>query len=108
MGGISYGIPALAKQIAFRLSPSTEATLGQEALAGLDKVLLEPTRLAPERQAEVKALFSDMTTNIDGAGDYRLGVPREQEDRGQRACAALGHRRGYRSAGGAREERRRT
>ena len=70
--GISYGIPALAKQIAFGLSPSTDAMLGQEALAGLDKVLLEPTQLAPERQAEVKALFSDMTTNIDGASDYRL------------------------------------
>jgi predicted Zn-dependent protease len=70
--GINYGIPALAKQIAFSLSPSTDTMLGQEALAGLDKVLLEPTRLAPERQAEVKALFSDMTADIDGAGGYRL------------------------------------
>jgi Zn-dependent protease with chaperone function len=70
--GIGYGIPALAKQIAFSLSPSTDTMLSEEALGGLDKVLLEPTQLTPKRQAEVKALFSDMTANIDGAGGYRL------------------------------------
>lgn len=71
-GGITYVIPAIAKQIAFGLPASTEKAIGQDALAGLDNVLFEPTRLPPSRQAQLKALFSEMTSAIPGAGDYRL------------------------------------
>ena len=70
--GIAYVIPAAAKQIAFSLPASVEQTLGQDALAGLDRVLLEPTRLPPKRQAELATLFAGMTSAIPGAGDYRL------------------------------------
>lgn len=70
--GIAYGIPALAKQIAFSMPASTEAKVGEEVLAGLDKVLLSPTRLSPKRQAELQMLFADMTSRIEGATGYRL------------------------------------
>jgi len=70
--GVTYGIPALAKQVAFSLPAATDKMLGQEALEGLDKVLLKPTQLPPKRQAELRALFSDMTDSIPGAADYRL------------------------------------
>jgi len=70
--GVTYGIPALARQVAFSLPASTDRMLGQEALAGLDKALLEPTKLSPKRQAELKGLFSDMTAGIPGASDYRI------------------------------------
>ncbi len=70
--GVTYGIPALAKQVASSLPAATDRMLGQEALEGLDKVLLQPTRLAPKRQAELRALFSDMAAGIPGAGGYRL------------------------------------
>jgi Zn-dependent protease with chaperone function len=70
--GTQYGIPALAKQIAFRMPASTEKMLGREALEGLDKLLLAPTRLPPERQAALNALFSGLTSAVEGAGDDRL------------------------------------
>jgi Zn-dependent protease with chaperone function len=70
--GINYGIPALAKRIAFSLPTATEKMLGQEALAGLDKILLEPTQLSLERQAELKVLFAGMTLSIEGARDYQI------------------------------------
>lgn len=70
--GITYGIPALARQVAFSLPPATDKMLGQKALEGLDQVLLAPTRLRPERQAQLQRLFSDAAAGIDGARDYRL------------------------------------
>lgn len=70
--GVNYGIPALAKQIAFSLPATTEQVIGQEALAGLDKSLLGPTRLSQERQAELKQLFSGMTSSIEGAQNYQI------------------------------------
>lgn len=70
--GITYGIPAMAKQVAFALPAATDRMLGQKALEALDNVLLEPTHLPPKRQAEVTALFSDMAASIAGAGEYRL------------------------------------
>jgi predicted Zn-dependent protease len=70
--GIAYGIPMLAKGIAFSLPASTEKALGQDALEGLDKLLLEPTRLAPVRQDRLRALFAGMSASIEGASGYRL------------------------------------
>jgi Zn-dependent protease with chaperone function len=70
--GITYGIPALAKEVAFRLPPSTEKALGRDALAGLDRTLFSPTRLPAARQEELHALFSRLTSGLEGAGDYRL------------------------------------
>ena len=69
---IAYGIPALAKQVAFVLPPSIERALGRDALAALDRVLLAPSRLPPARQEKLRALFSNMISGIDGAGGYRL------------------------------------
>lgn len=70
--GVTYVIPAVAKQIAFSLPASAERTLGQDALATLDRVLLEPTRLPSKRQTELQALFSSMTSGIPDAAGYRL------------------------------------
>ena len=70
--GVTYGIPAAAKQIAFRLPAATDQLIGGEALEGLDKTLLNPTQLPPLRQVELKTLFSNMAAKIPGAADYRL------------------------------------
>jgi predicted Zn-dependent protease len=70
--GITYGVPALARQIAFRLPPETDELLGQQALEGLDKYLLQPTKLPPQRQAAMKKLFEDMTAGIAGAAEYEI------------------------------------
>jgi len=70
--GVNNAIPVLAKRIAFSLPATTERMLGQQALAGLDKTVLEPTRLSLERQTELKALFANMTSSIEGAQDYQI------------------------------------
>lgn len=72
--GVTYGIPALAKQVAFSLPAATDKVLGQEALEGLDKTFLKPTHLPPKRQAELRALFADMVASLPGAGDYQLAL----------------------------------
>jgi predicted Zn-dependent protease len=69
---ITYGIPALAKQVASVLPPSIETALGRDALAGLDRVLLAPSELPPARQEKMRALFSRMVSDIEGADGYRL------------------------------------
>src|SRR5437879_9342772 len=69
---IAYGIPALAKQVASVLPPSIETALGRDALAALDRVLLEPSKLPPARQEKMRALFSHMVSDIEGAEGYRL------------------------------------
>jgi len=70
--GITYGIPALAKQVAAVLPPSTERALGRDALAALDRVLLAPSKLPPARREKMRALFSHMVSGIEGADGYRL------------------------------------
>jgi Zn-dependent protease with chaperone function len=72
--GVTYGIPALAKQIAFKLPAATDQMLGRQALEGLDQTLLTPTQLPPKRQAELHALFTAMAASIPGASDYRLAL----------------------------------
>jgi Zn-dependent protease with chaperone function len=71
-GGVMYGIPAVARQVAFRLPVATERGLGEKALDGLDRTVFQPTRLPPRRQAELKSLFAGMTATIEGARGYRL------------------------------------
>ncbi len=69
---IAYGIPALAKQVAAILPPSIERALGRDALAALDRMLLEPSKLPPPRQEKMRALFSRMVSGIEGAEGYRF------------------------------------
>jgi Zn-dependent protease with chaperone function len=70
--GITYGLPALAKQVAFGLPAATQTLIGRDALAVLDKVLLAPTQLPAERQTQLRAVFSGVTGGLEEAGDYRL------------------------------------
>ncbi len=70
--GIVYGIPALAKEVASILPPSIETAIGRDALAGLDRVLLTPSKLPPARQEKMRALFAKMISGIEGADGYRL------------------------------------
>jgi len=73
---IVWGIPALAKQVAFRLPAATETLIGRDALAALDRFVLAPSRLPPERQEALRKLHSGMTagtgSDMSGAGSYRL------------------------------------
>lgn len=73
---VVWGIPALAKQVAFRLPAATETLIGRDTLAALDRFALAPSRLPPERQAALRKLHAGMIANIgadeDSAIAYRL------------------------------------
>lgn len=70
--GIIYGLPALAKQLAFSLPAATQTLIGRDALAALDSILLAPTQLPTERQTQLRAVFSGVTGGLEEAGNYRL------------------------------------
>lgn len=55
---IQFGIPKLAERVAFALPPTTEAKLGADALAALDKLVFKPTKLNRTDQARLQRLFS--------------------------------------------------
>ena len=69
--GITYGIPALAKQVAAVLPPSTERALGRDALAALDRVLLAPS--IPETMFEnsARTLSWRAGGSVEGASSIR-------------------------------------
>jgi Zn-dependent protease with chaperone function len=67
-----FGVPALARHVAYALPVSAEAALGRESLATLDRFLFKPTRLSAERRGELTALFHRMTATFPDASGYRL------------------------------------
>lgn len=70
-GIVVHGIPALTKQVAMHLPRSTETHVGSDALRALDETLLAPSTLPPDRQAQLRSLFSGMT---DSPGDGRSSL----------------------------------
>src|SRR5688572_11121004 len=45
---VFWGVPALARQVAFALPAQTEQLIGRDALATLDRFVLKPTQLPAE------------------------------------------------------------
>ena len=76
--GIFWGIPALARQVAFALPVATEALIGRDALAALDRFTFAPSRLPQARQDALRALHAQAFRDIEGAGAYRLEFRRGQ------------------------------
>ncbi len=73
---VFWGVPALARQVAFALPPQTEQLIGRDALAALDHAVLQPSRLPPERQQGLRALYARMAADIGGAEGGRLELRR--------------------------------
>lgn len=71
-GVASYGIPALSRQVAFNLPPSTESRLGREALRTLDQLLFSPSQLPDARKRELNALFDRMKRGIRDGKEFRI------------------------------------
>ena len=59
--GIRYGIPPLAKAVAFAVPPAAEERLGRETLTMLDKLVFTPTKLTAERRAALTTQFRRLT-----------------------------------------------
>lgn len=58
---VRFGIPLLAKRVAFALPAATEALIGRQTLQVLDKFAMQPSELPQQRRQELRRLFGSMT-----------------------------------------------
>lgn len=83
-GFIQYGIPAIAKQVAYSLPPAVDTALGKGSLSALDQAFFSPSELSEQKQKELRAAFAAMTRTAPVMSWYRkrarknpvLNVPR--------------------------------
>lgn len=71
-GGYIFVLPVAARMIAQALPVSVERTLGDGILGFLDRHLLSPSTLPPERQRELAQAFGALRAPVEGGPDYRL------------------------------------
>ncbi len=69
---IEYGIPVLARQVAFALPPGVESTLGREGLETLDRGLFRPTNLDASTRSKLESLFRTISNGDLGGPESRL------------------------------------
>jgi len=69
---IAYGIPALAKRVAYAFPASADAALGRDGLTLLDQVLFSPSTLEAERQEQLRAIFHTMIQQLADGHAYQL------------------------------------
>jgi predicted Zn-dependent protease len=78
-GLIEYGIPALAKRVAYAFPASADAALGKDGLKLLDQTLFSPSTLANEQQDQLRMIFDTMTRQLADGHTFRLAF--RQSDR---------------------------
>lgn len=83
---INDGVPALAKEVAFNISPEADKKLGEEALETLDKYIFSESDLPEDRQKQLKTGFTSMTKDLKDGHDYQLEF-RSSENIGPNAFA---------------------
>jgi Zn-dependent protease with chaperone function len=70
-----WGIPLAAEGVLALLPATAEQQIGDQALTGIERLLLQPSRLAPARQAQIAADFRRLVAAGYAPGqapDYRL------------------------------------
>lgn len=71
-GVIEYGVPALARQLAFALPPGVESKLGVEGLEALDRGVFSPSALEPSTQTRLRAMFRHLAGGETVGSEWRL------------------------------------
>jgi predicted Zn-dependent protease len=66
-GGITFGVPALARIVASRMPAAVEHQMGAQALSALDRLALEPSALPEPRRAALAARFAALTALTGGS-----------------------------------------
>lgn len=69
---INWGLPVMAKRVAYSFPQNFEQRLGKDSLEMLDKLLFKPTRLTAERQAEARSIFGSVVSSFPDYTNYRL------------------------------------
>jgi len=68
-----YGIPALAAHAVRYIPRSVDSYIGADSLAVLDRSAFKPSKLPPDRQAELRRVFAAVAADAGGEGSrYRL------------------------------------
>jgi len=67
-----YGIPQIAKTVAYAVPPSLMEKISQNTLAVLDDRYLQPSEIDPQRAAEVRKLFQGLRRDLSPGINYRL------------------------------------
>ena len=71
-GSISYGIPVLAKRVAFLIPVTADSMLGGDVLALLDKSIFSKSEIADTERKQARALFSKVTETADPEYHFNL------------------------------------
>ncbi len=69
---MKFGIPVLARQVAFALPADVQSALGRDSLATLDRMVFTPSMLPASRRTDLTALFARMTSELPGTAGCRL------------------------------------
>ena len=69
---VTWGIPWSSKYIAQALPSSITVPLGDKAVESMDKLVLYPTKLPPERIAELQGQFQQLLPTDDTRYEYQL------------------------------------
>jgi Zn-dependent protease with chaperone function len=70
--GAIWGVPWLADRIAEQIPPAAERALGEQVLASMDRLGLEPSVLEAERRDELTARFAKLANGLGDTPGYRL------------------------------------
>jgi predicted Zn-dependent protease len=69
---VDRGLPAAAEAIAARIPIEAEAVLGREALAGMDRYFMKPSKLSAARQHALRNKLAEMVSAARVEVPYRL------------------------------------
>ncbi|WP_455205336.1 M48 family metallopeptidase [Kaarinaea lacus] len=82
----AFGIPSLAKHVAYAVPTSTDELLGQGSLETMDKFFFESSAITEDTQQRLKQLFNRMVAQANDDHSYRLEF-RKSETVGANAFA---------------------
>ena len=71
-GFLSWGVPAIAKWVAFSLPVQTQNHLGEGTLEAMDKYFTHPSKLPAKRRAQIRREFDSLTEGLPNRQRYRL------------------------------------
>lgn len=66
------GLPWMANQVAPMIPPAMERTIARQAMALIDRVHTQPSKLAPDRRAELQQQFAALVAGLPREADFRL------------------------------------
>ncbi|MDH5183949.1 MAG: M48 family metallopeptidase [Gammaproteobacteria bacterium] len=85
-GFLTWGVPALAKSVAFSLPVETQDYLGEGTMEVFDEYFMQPSKLDKTRQAAIEKRFQALISGLDERDRYEL-LFRDSEKMGANAFA---------------------